>query len=238
MLIGGGRLPLCITYMSDCIKYWCKLLHMNDHRYPKRCYYMLKSLDNAGRLTWASHIKHLLFLYGFGFVWVSHQVADIDVFISTFKQRLIDCHKQNWNHLIQDSSRCIHYKEFKSLLNTERYLKINLPVKYRQALSRFRCASHTLNVELGRQNKIPFEQRICQFCFQNENVSVVECEFHVFFCCKRFDGIRNSYLFNWYSYDRNLPNFYTIMSSTNEETIYKTALYVEKLLRYYNISID
>ena len=119
------------------------------------------------------------------FVWVSHQVADIDVFISTFEQRLIDYHKQNWNHLIQNSSRCIHYKEFKSLLNTERCLKTNLPVKYIQALSSFRCASHTLYVELGRQNKIPFEQRICQFCFQNDNVSVVECEFHVFFCCKK-----------------------------------------------------
>ena len=116
---------------------------------------------------------------------------------------------------------------------------MNLPLKYRQALSHFCCPSHTLNVELGRQNKIPFEQRICQFCFQNDNVSVVEFVFHVFFCCKRFDGIRNSYLFNWYSYDRNLPNIYTIMSSTiYEETIYKTALYVEKLLRYYNISID
>jgi len=57
----------------------------------------------------------------------------------------------------------------------------------------------------------------------------------VFFCCKRFDGIRNSYLFNWYSYDRNVPNFYTLMSSTNEETIYKTALYVEKLLRHFKV---
>ena len=54
---------------------------------------------------------------------------------------------------------------------------MNLPVKYRRALSRFRCASHILNVELGRQNKIPYEQRICQ----NDNVSVVECEFHAFF---------------------------------------------------------
>ena len=53
---------------------------------------------------------------------------------------------------------------------------------------------------------------------------------------KRFDGIMNAYLFNWYSYDRKLPNFYTIMSSTNGETIYKAALYVEKLLRHYNIS--
>jgi len=96
---------------------------------------MLKSLDNVGRLTWATHIKHILFLYGFGFVCVSHQVADIDVFISTFKQRLTDCHKQIWNHLIQDSSRCLYYKEFKSLINRERYLQMNVPVKYRQTLS-------------------------------------------------------------------------------------------------------
>jgi len=27
---------------------------------------MLKSPDNVGRLTWATHIKHLLFLYGLG----------------------------------------------------------------------------------------------------------------------------------------------------------------------------
>jgi len=59
-----------------------------------------------------------------------------------------------------------------------------------------------------------------------------------YYISKRFDGIRNSYLFNWYSYDRNLPNFFTIMGSINEETIYKTALYVEKLLRHYNILID
>ena len=64
---------------------------------------------------------------------------------------------QNWNHLIQDSSRCLHFKEFKSLLHTERYLKMNLPVKYRQAHSRFRCGSHKLNVELDR----PCEQRVC-----------------------------------------------------------------------------
>ena len=61
-------------------------------------------------LSWSAaleklHIKHLLFLYGFGFVWVSHQVADIDMFINTFKQRLIDWHKPNWNQLIQDASR-------------------------------------------------------------------------------------------------------------------------------------
>ena len=70
------------------------------------------------------------------------------------------------------------------------------------------------------------------------NVFEVECEFHVFFCCKRFDGIRNSYLFNGYTSDRDLPKFYTSMRSTNEETIYKTALYVEKLQRHFKIPMD
>jgi len=65
----------------------------------------VKLLDKVDRLTWATHIKSRLFLYSFGFVWVSHELADIDMFISTFKLRLADCHKQNWNHLIHDSSR-------------------------------------------------------------------------------------------------------------------------------------
>jgi len=45
-------------------------------------------------------------------------------------------------------------------------------------------------------------------------------------------------LFNGYTSDRDLPKFYTSMRSTNEETIYKTALYVEKLQRHFKIPMD
>ena len=38
-----GRLPLCVTYITNCIKYWCRLLRMEDHRCPKNCYKMLLS---------------------------------------------------------------------------------------------------------------------------------------------------------------------------------------------------
>ena len=84
---------------------------------------MLKSLDDAGRVTWATHIKNLMFLYGFGFVWVSHDIGDVNSFIREFKQRISDCHMQNWSQSVNDSSRCQYYKLFKTLLNTERYLK-------------------------------------------------------------------------------------------------------------------
>ena len=37
----GGRLPLCITYIPQCITYWLKILSMSEDRYPKQCYQLL-----------------------------------------------------------------------------------------------------------------------------------------------------------------------------------------------------
>ena len=71
-----GRLPLCITYIPNCIKYWISIIRMDNTRYPKQYYYMLYQLDESGRNTWASKIKDLLFNYGFGYVWRSHDIRN------------------------------------------------------------------------------------------------------------------------------------------------------------------
>ena len=44
-----GRHPLYIFYMTRCIKYWLKVLQMENTRYPNACYKMLKRLDDLGR---------------------------------------------------------------------------------------------------------------------------------------------------------------------------------------------
>ena len=62
-----GRYPMAVHYICNCIKYWTKLITMPDHRFPKQCYNMLRSLEESGRITWASKIKSLLFEHGFGF---------------------------------------------------------------------------------------------------------------------------------------------------------------------------
>ena len=46
-----GRLPLCISYMTNCIKYWARLLRLEVSRYPKQCYNLLFQLDDIGRQT-------------------------------------------------------------------------------------------------------------------------------------------------------------------------------------------
>ena len=52
-----GRMPLSVTYQTNVIKYWCKLIKMQESRYPKQCYEMLKSFDDIGRITWATKVK-------------------------------------------------------------------------------------------------------------------------------------------------------------------------------------
>ena len=125
MVLGEcGRYPLSVTYQLNCTKYWCKIIHMEDKRYPKQCYNMLKSLDNMGRIIWASRIKNLLFENGFGIVCINEYVGDVNQFLSKFQQRLKDCAQQNWTAKVNNSSRCQFYKHFKSLLTPEKNILI------------------------------------------------------------------------------------------------------------------
>jgi len=115
------RLPLCITCMTNCMRYWCKLLWMRQNKYPRQCYLMSKSFDDAGRTYWATKVKQLLFEYGLGWVWLSQDVGDCNSFVKAFRMRLIEYYTQRWLEHVLDSSRCYHYKYFKSMLNVEQY---------------------------------------------------------------------------------------------------------------------
>ena len=53
--------PNILIDMVRCLTYWIKLLTMETHRYPKQCYIMLKRLDEVGKITWASHVKEMLY---------------------------------------------------------------------------------------------------------------------------------------------------------------------------------
>ena len=64
--------------------------YMQESRYPKQRYFMLKRLDEVGRKTWASSVIELLFSYGFGYVWITHEVGDENNFLLQFKQRVMD----------------------------------------------------------------------------------------------------------------------------------------------------
>ena len=157
----SGRLPLAVYYMTNCIKYWIKLIKMPDARCPKACYNMLKTYDDQGKVTWATHIRVLLAKYGFRYVWMSQEIGDDVLFIEIFKRRLVDCYTQNWNSDVHDNEKLLYYKEYKINLEFEPYLKIVEIRKHLKSLAKIRCVSHKLEIEEGRHKHVPRSERLC-----------------------------------------------------------------------------
>jgi hypothetical protein len=86
-----GRFPIYVVSAVNCIRYWLKLLQMNSNRLPRKAYNMLYDLDAKGKNNWVTQVRLCLFQYGFGYVWLSQNIGNIKMFISLFRQRLIDC---------------------------------------------------------------------------------------------------------------------------------------------------
>jgi hypothetical protein len=85
-----GRFPIYLNSYVKCIKYWLKLVHMNENRLPLKAYKTLCELDAKGKRTWVTSVRNCLCNYGFSFVWIEQGVGCIASFVSCFRQRLID----------------------------------------------------------------------------------------------------------------------------------------------------
>jgi hypothetical protein len=68
------------------------------------------------------------------------------------------------------------------------YLEFPLSKEHKYFLAKIRISAHSLNIETGRYNSTPHEQRLCKFC-----PSSVEDEKHFILHCPTYQNIRNSY---------------------------------------------
>ena len=88
---------------------------MSSHRYPRQTYNMVRSLDESGRITWVTHLKQLLFQFGFGYAWLANEVGDTIAFTKLFKIRVVDCAIQTLNEKVNKLSKTLYYRIFKTL---------------------------------------------------------------------------------------------------------------------------
>ena len=79
---------------------------------------------------------------------------------------------------------------FKSNMDVEKYLLIDLNFVCRESLANFRCSSHNLLIEKRRRQKFEREYRFCPFCLER-NVYSVEDEFHFFMVCPMCTYLRD-----------------------------------------------
>ena len=187
------RFPLFVLYYTRCINYWIHILEMDDCRYPKRCYELMKRLDDMGRKNWASEIRTLLCKFGFEGVWLQQCVPHRSSFIDNFREKLKEYYIENWQMQLKNSSKLAIYSTIKINFGLEPYLGGFLSRKMCASFARFRSSSLPLEIENGRHTGLLVEERVCKFC-EAINQSVLEDEYHFLLCCSTYNDIRYVFL--------------------------------------------
>ena len=93
-----GSKSLHVFYMVRCIKFWLSIVQREYSRITKSVYQHLKILDDNGKVTWATHVKKLLCMNGFGNVWLQQGVGNSELFVDIFKRRINDVTVQQWHN--------------------------------------------------------------------------------------------------------------------------------------------
>ena len=96
---------------------------MPKSRIVRKCYNMLLLYDNNGKKNWVSKVKHLLTVYGFGFVWLEQCVRNTDMFMKEFVNRLKVCYEQDWHFSLINGSKTFGYLLYKTVYSVETRLK-------------------------------------------------------------------------------------------------------------------
>lgn len=195
------------------IKYWFKILSVQNNKYIKIIYeLMLRDLERLpGKANWASLIRHLLMTLGFYDVWLGQGVGNYEGFMSTLKQRLTDNFVQNWHSRLEESSRAIFYRSIASF-QFQPYLEHLNVTKFSQAITKLRVSSHRLEIESGRwvrPHSIPVNDRKCSVC------QLLEDEYHFVIECPIYIDLRRKYIPSYYYRRPSMLKFLELVNTNN-----------------------
>ena len=223
-----GRYPLLIEASKRCIKYWLKLLECKDDRFIKLSYDMLKMYDDLGYVNWVTEIRLNLYKNGFGYIWEAQSVTDKKSFLSKYTQRLRDQYIQNWKQdCVNNTKLSLSYIHYKTIFGLETYVNCVDLRKYKRYFINFRASSHTLNIEVGRHQGVPREQRLCNNC-----QSLIEDEYHFVLICPLYSEIRQRFIPEKFTRYPTRLKFNILLASKSETLVRNISLYLYHAFRH------
>ena len=98
-----------------------------------------------------------------------------DIYTQTF---ITEIHNDHNRGTSSSSNKLRTYRLFKSSYTEEEYLSVN-NIQHRVAATKLRISCHKLLIETGRHNRIPLQNRLCQYC----NMNRIEDEQHFILDC-------------------------------------------------------
>ena len=173
-----GITPPSVKCQISVLCYFNRLENLPDSMLVKQVFNELRYLHNHGFMTsWYTKACELQAKFGLN---LNPNIAH---FKAECRRSVSNYHIRNWSdnlHNSNEQSMLRFYKIFKQDYKLEQYLSDVQNYKYRNAIAKFRCSSHSLEIEKGRhaKPKIPVQERLCKSCH------VLDDEFHLLFSCK------------------------------------------------------
>ena len=118
------------------------------------------------------------------------QIAIPNYNTTTIVNKIKEKYQEFWKHKMTNSSKLSFLCTFKSEYKMEQYLTTIKNPNIRKTFTQFRISNHKLEIERGKYENTPREQRTCKMCDSGE----IEDEFHFTFKCrpKKFDHLREN----------------------------------------------
>ena len=215
-----GRYPLYIARYTRIVKYWFKILY-SDNIILRTIYEVSLKYSERGLCNWVQSLKTLLEQFGFGHIWLDPYSVRPHVFVSIFKQRLIDDFTQKWRSDLAKNK----------VLDLYKYVKMNLVYSVtskslRHELTKLRLSSHTLRIQTGRygRNRIERNERLCIYCENRQ----IDDEYHFIYECPIFNNIRDMYIKPYYHIRPNAYKLCQLLSTQNNTDIIKLGKYTKE----------
>ena len=222
-----GRYPVFINAQIRVVKYWLKILNMEEDRLPKRVYrMMLCTSDN-----WASRVKQILIDCELGSAWTAQSVRDENSFLKSLKETLLSKFRGQWERRITASGRYIFYREFKTSWKVEQYLYDIDKKVFRDAFIRFRLGISELYMHSQRYIT-GADEILCPLCREE-----FETEIHFLLTCPALNDLRDYYIFKFMD-GRNSNPVDWILASEQKHVVRSVSVFLYKAFMRRREAID
>jgi len=227
-----GRCEVKAIVVKRVLKFWAKILDMEEDRIPRLIYNKLVNLSEYPaheiRYNWAAQVKDILVSNGFEEVWVNAQNDSSIIFLNM--DRIIE--KINNDSVQNDLNRVTHssysniYKYLKHIPGRESYLDYDISLNKLRVMAQSRLSGlKFLRLISYNQRHTFYPDNLCTICNLNEKEDL----FHVLTRCQAYSPVREHF------YPKipftSVYTFYGLMEITNEIDIHKYHNFVNTILK-------
>lgn len=224
-----GRYPIKITIKQRMANFWARILNGKTSKLSYQIYlYMLNT--NEKDYKWVRCIQPILNEVGRQdtCIWLRQTYSVPRSIGKIIKLFLTDQFLQNWNNLLQNSSKAINYSLYKDNIKQETFITIlNGPLV--QTMLKFRTGNHKLSPEVGRWNNVELTDRKCPLC----HTLNIGDEFHYLLECSLFLTDRQSLLDRYFYKRPNIIKFKELLTIKNESKLIRLAKFMKIIMKLF-----